>query len=110
MAPERVKPCRSFGSLRLQGERLCLGRAAAVDQPDVPETDRIAVILQLCRKRQRSFGRSATGLVGQFDAVLHDHAVVPDRDRGGTSLLLLAVKASGLKINIVRLPDERRET
>lgn len=51
-----------------------------IDQPDISEANRITVILKQDGQWIRTFGTAAARLVFQFQVVVHDNSVVPNRN------------------------------
>lgn len=76
-----------------------------VDQPDVSEMNRIAMILEQDRQGIGAFRRTATSLVFEFEIVLHDHAVVSNGDATLRDSLSGGVELGRREVDVVRLPS-----
>src|SRR5712692_8814358 len=80
--------------------------------PNIPEADRVIVVL----KRQRQLGRVSTvgrpllvlGRTHEGDVVLNEDAVVQDCDERGLEQLAVFVKARPVEDDVVGLPLARR--
>src|SRR5690606_23073641 len=86
------------------------GRALPRNDPDVPEPHRVGVVL----KDERALGNlgalpTRAGAAPQFDVVVNDNAVVAERDAGVARLPPVSGKPRGREVDVVCLPDERRQ-
>src|SRR4051812_47631464 len=76
--------------------------------PDIPETDRIAVLIQLeiavRRVRLERNDRSMSCSTQQFTSIMQDHAVMPNRHIPWLGLFSRVVPARCLENDVVSLP------
>ena len=76
--------------------------------PDIPETNRVVVVLQPQRHPLRVWlvrgSLMMCSWARQFDMVLHKHTVVKDSDKGGAKEFPVFVKTSIAEDDVVSLP------
>lgn len=84
-------------------------RGVFIDQPDVAEVDRVAVVLEEDRQRIRSLDRAASRFVLQLQIVVNDDAVVSDCDATLFRSLPIGIKLRCSEVDVVCLPTERRK-
>src|SRR5260221_1055073 len=76
--------------------------------PDIAEENRIAVTLKLNRSGICALLLPTSGGTGNLHVIVNEDAVVAHGRDGVLRLLAVGIEARGFKIDIVRLPRERR--
>src|ERR1700722_5374249 len=86
------------------------GPLRANDDPNIPKTDRIAVVLQENGTGMLVGAVAAGRRMFEIEIVMNGHAVVPNRDDGVLAFrLLVRSKTGGAELDVVGLPRKGRE-